>query len=777
MSAGCKGKCQRLIADNKQCGVLDGDNACVSNKCLKLNVGAGIFTGEIPAFCRPENGFTTDGPCTEDKDCDQRTHWCNRKAKFDTAISGSASMNKVFDAATSLFTLGKCQKCPDKCGTKGCRACANNEKAMLCGAATNDDKYACAKELAVDLGKATMESIKQLGECLSGNTIKLETTAGCPKNLAEIVPKDGAKTVLKMCANPFPGPAFSMGFTMADKLIGEFGDKFSWRRLEDEFSTRRLVEAPRQLGVRYFPQPPMEYRGSFGVSEPENRRDLGAFIKAGVEIGKCWKNAQCSAGVGAKFQTKFDVTPKLMGRIAAPNYADLDKTSVAMKLDIDFTVTTGVSVLASGACSYHTTHYFPPSPMPVAVACFFTACVSVFVQGMVKIGMDGTLVAGATGVHQVKFGASGALEVSMDKFFEKLNFNFDPLNPFVDCGSKPNCFMVKKPTSSWRLEAHGHMNARVAVQAGPIISLMVTPGIGSIWMTTMPWIAAEATLYGNMLYENSGGDFKISDEIFKANRLTKVNCGNATKVPAKATYSKAASTGTQGKKTKKWMTPEIPEATLKNKDTCLAMAITARAGLELSLGAVPPFLGTRDLKVVLKSAICANVGGAAGQASAYVEGMILAAKVLNPGVAAVAKGAEMMSTCMGLPESILSPTETAKKAFAKLEPACNHMIDVLFSYAPFSLNYNVKVPEYCKDIAKFYTGDTCADKVGCNAFKSPAPPALGKQAKCETIKGNDKFCGENFAYNNNAASAFCVSSKCNENSDSDKKTCCVGGLS
>ena len=53
----------------------------------------------------------------------------------------------------------------------------------------------------------------------------------------------------------------------------------------------------------------------------------------------------------------------------------------------------------------------------------------------------------------------------------------------------------------------------------------------------------------------------------------------------------------------------------------------------------------------------------------------------------------------------------------------------------------------------------------------------GTPAKCETIKNNDKFCGDNREYNPKTASALCVSSKCNENSYLDKKTCCVGELS
>ena len=53
----------------------------------------------------------------------------------------------------------------------------------------------------------------------------------------------------------------------------------------------------------------------------------------------------------------------------------------------------------------------------------------------------------------------------------------------------------------------------------------------------------------------------------------------------------------------------------------------------------------------------------------------------------------------------------------------------------------------------------------------------GTPAKCETIKNNGKFCGDYREYNPKTASAFCMSSKCNENSESDKKGCCVGALS
>ena len=145
-----------------------------------------------------------------------------------------------------------------------------------------------------------------------------------------------------------------------------------------------------------------------------------------------------------------------------------------------------------------------------------TACVAVFVQGQLTLEIEGNLLAGATAVHQIKFGAFGNVQINTKDLLSKPHINFDPRHPTRNCGDKPNCFHLDQPTSAWRVEAFGEMNAKFGVKMGPVISVMVTPGLGALWFNAFPWVAAEASMYGSMKYEQSrpgSNGHTISDDL------------------------------------------------------------------------------------------------------------------------------------------------------------------------------------------------------------------------------------------------------------------------
>jgi len=567
---------------------------------------------------------------------------------------------------------------------------------------------ATAGDLAVELTPAKYEehkkNLEKLGECLEHE----RTSSGhlvASANIAQHEQKCATGTDLQWSL--WPKPELNMCYRLQNQKLGEFGDKYTF------------------------------------TDETDVGAERGAWFTAAKKHSNCIKSKHCEAGFEAKFQTKFEIVPVIEAHASMESIFTPHKAKIELDLDIDTTVTTGISVLAEGSCSYTETKYFPRVPQPVARFCYGPACAVVFFQGMMELNIEGRLEAGATAVHQVQFGASGKFE---------LNTNTHKLTE--------NNIKIAPPRSAYRTKTYFDVHGKVSLKLGPVFTVMFTPGVGSLWASAIPWIQVEASMYGAMRHTRdyaSDTDMTISDALFDAHTVSQIQC------PASTTTA-----------------PPTTTTTAPITTTCFNAAIALRTGIEFDAGFLPKSLGaTKDeVKQTIKESICkiaalpAGLGTAAQHAapsrSVFEDGFMALMEASTSG------GRRRLA--QGVSQCVLDNTPTngrrlgtgSASVSAAIDYWCGSMVDWLFFGLPakslFTFQHH---SQSCRDV-KLFPSNECSHKVGCHA-EAPGPVLVRAQGGQEVedgtafvpeVRSNGRYypiCGHRFWDDNGGAESVCNS--------------------
>lgn len=618
---------------------------------------------------------------------------------------------------------------------------------MACGNTDFLETATCAKEEMAEkleeFAKAGLAALKKIGQCLANeakNAFDGFVQAFDPSGDCD---KEGAHFKASISVNPVG---------LSAKACWRAKDK-SRRRLEQLGNATALrnkhIWAP--IDPNWHSSAEKRRLDEQGTLTPRQRilQEIMTFaemeekFKVEESFSVCKKTGQCTAGAGVQVKSSLNLDPSISTSIVLTDLTDVNAGgTITLDVDIPVTVTTGVSMLVSAACSLTKSIPVPEVPKPVAAACFLTACVAVFIQGQIDLSVEGSIVAGATAVHELTARAGG-----------KVTFD-------LRTGANSNTVGFDTPTSAWRIEAFGEMSARVNLKIGPVLSIMITPGVGSLWLSAFPWVAAEATMYGSFLVEKEGktgsgtcgddtisGDLPwndvdgpiyncdwysigsrctqhggsyanegktanmaccscgggkkhgegISQDVFDSYKMTEISCqaqpARTATAASKSKYQKRKSPSvraTRGPATSSEDGFSISDES-SAESNCLAMALSVRAGVEFDLGLLPRTIPSKtELISMIKPMLC--------DTDVYTEGL---KKAMGP---ALGPAAGAVTKCLGIDEAVRD----------KLKPVCENLVDKAFGFLPDWNGLSVGSPSVCHDIAKFSTSDECADKVGCD---------------------------------------------------------------
>ena len=479
-----------------------------------------------------------------------------------------------------------------------------------------------------------------------------------------------------------------------------------------------------QIPRRVWPRVEMCYGKTQKLS-----RDASFCNKASVE-----NLENCAAGFEAQFNTNLEVRPKFSAVGSIDKLRGGPKAYIDVEVSLGVTWTTGVSVRAGGKCKHTEKRYLPELPQQIAIRCFFPGCVAVYIQGKAEMSLDGTLAAGATAVHHTEFEAKGNIRFGVGESNPALSYE-------SNCGNRRNCFQYPSLKSGWRAEAWGEMWGQIGVKVGPVITVMVTPGL---WASITPWISADASMYGGMKYKNSGGNLDISDEVFAKYKMKQTDC-DAVSVPIeenaynvqKPITRKSSKTNAQGQ--------QVPEDDALGSgtflvaeggpgDNCFAAALSLRAGVDMFGGLIPESMANNldAAKNYIKDRICGKAKNRRHldeAASPFDEGF---EAFTSPNSVNAFHDSELDAFNKCLQESELEITpdgQPSSRFFNPFNPRsyCRWGVDKVFQFVAPRLKTGEQ-EMYCKDF-KYYTSETCANKVGCAAdlqlFPPPNRPAPG----------------------------------------------------
>ena len=439
---------------------------------------------------------------------------------------------------------------------------------------------------------------------------------------------------------------------------------------------------------------------------------------------------KCNGGFEAQFSSKMQINPKFSATAAIDRLLRNPKMYIDVDMSLEVKWNTGLSVRAAGECKHTEKRYLPEFPEQIAIQCFFPGCVVVYIQGRADLKLDGNLVAGATAVHRTEFDVRG-----------KIRFGVGENNPDLTyssaCNNRQNCIQYPIAKSGWRAEAFGEMWGQVGVKVGPVITVMVTPGL---WASITPWVSAEASMYGGMRYANKGGDLAISDEMFNQYTISKTTCEEAVSIPlVKELYDTPATTDGQSSKTdatgqKKPQTDAKGSSNFQvmkgDEDNCFAAGFVLRAGVDLFGGLVPESLASKsqDGKNYIMDTICGKAEKKNRvlndeEPSPFDQGF---QDFLHPTESnSLIDNSELSTFNKCLKEAGLESSpdgQISSQMFRWFSPRkfCRWGVEKVFQKVSAVVK-DVGTPLYCQDYT-YFTSQSCANKVGCNADLQLFPP-------------------------------------------------------
>eukprot|EP00439_Symbiodinium_sp_Y106_P073236 s3641_g13.t1 len=217
-----------------------------------------------------------------------------------------------------------------------------------------------------------------------------------------------------------------------------------------------------------------------------------SFVKFARDFGQCMIEEVVEPYLEDEYGCRFSASPQQMTAsltctqlvlsvVASIDFKpkasiDIDTTAstATISLEGDVTGTAGVGALAGGSCTYERELFFPSAPpKPVATYCLYAVCVTVLIQGSVKLDY-----------HTVySVGGQTTLELSSE--------NLD---------QSANAAIADRVSDHWSLNAVGSMSAAISVTVGPVVTILVVLGT---FASLHPFVMAQASLFGTMKFEKA----------------------------------------------------------------------------------------------------------------------------------------------------------------------------------------------------------------------------------------------------------------------------------
>ena len=157
--------------------------------------------------------------------------------------------------------------------------------------------------------------------------------------------------------------------------------------------------------------------GELGLGPGRQLLGIGSAEEPSTSQLGCRETQYCNAGAILSVVASLDFKPKVTIDI------DTRASTATISLEGDVTGTAGVGALAGGSCSYERELFFPSAPKPVATYCLYAVCVTVLIQGSVKLAVEGELQATASAEYHTVYrvGGQATLELSSENLDQSAN--------------------------------------------------------------------------------------------------------------------------------------------------------------------------------------------------------------------------------------------------------------------------------------------------------------------------------------------------------------------
>lgn len=489
-SAGCQGECKPKLDDGVKISCDDltklSSGGCDYNQCKAGEGKCGICGAKVSSgnacsaesdcasgVCRLPTGILPtsagcNGKCVEplaDGSTLPRLQWPINGAFYD--YSECLAKNGICGVCGSQVGEGALCSASSDCGAGlCCGGLAGGRVSVNCqGTCVQESASACPSlvdlQTLKDAGKVLLDAAKSFGECLVEEILEpILDEYGC-----EFSGSPGDMTAVLSCASLDPEKARRLA---AEDNSGSWARRFGYASQD---AARAAPPAGYYLGE---PGALADGRQLLGLGSAEQPKTF--------KLG-CKESARCQGGAALNVVANVDFKPKLTIR------ADSRQGKVVVNLEGELVGTAGFGVIAAGACVMTKDYFFPQTPKPVATYCFYALCVTVFIQGSLTLEVQGSLEATASAEYHTLYKVLGeaTLDVTGDTLDQSGNADFS----------------VSKASDWWKLHAMGEMSASVSAKIGPIVTVLVVPGV---FASVIPYVMGEASLFGAMGYEQSSSD-------------------------------------------------------------------------------------------------------------------------------------------------------------------------------------------------------------------------------------------------------------------------------
>lgn len=489
-SAGCQGECKPKLDDGSKISCDDltkiTSGGCDYNQCKAGEGKCGVCGAKVPSGTAcSEQSDCASGVCRLPTGIVPTSAGCNGVCA-DPLPDGSTLPRLSWPIDGAFYDYSECAAKNGICGVCGkevgegalCSASSDCGPGLCCGGLAGgrvsvNCQGTCAKKSAAacpalfDLqtlkaaGKVLLDAAKSFGGCLVTEVLEpILDEYGC-----DFSGSPGDMTAKLSCA--------SLDLEKARRLAAEDASG-SWAR-RFGYASQEAARAAPAAGY---------YLGE-SVALPDRRQLLGLGTAGQPKTFKlgCKESAHCQGGAALSVVGSLDFKPKLTVT------ADARNGKVTVNLEGDLVGTAGFGVIAAGSCAMTKDYYFPEVPKPVATYCFYALCVTVVIQGSLTLEVRGTLEATAAAEYHTFYKVSGTatLDQTGDILDQSANAKFE----------------VTKARDWWKLSAKGQMSAAVSAKIGPVVTILLVPGV---FATVLPYVIGEASMFGAMSYEQSSAD-------------------------------------------------------------------------------------------------------------------------------------------------------------------------------------------------------------------------------------------------------------------------------
>ncbi|OLP99276.1 hypothetical protein AK812_SmicGene18174 [Symbiodinium microadriaticum] len=541
-SVGCQGSCRPKKDDGYRLPCNDPtkvtSGGCDYNQCKASEGRCGVCGRKVP----------TGTSCSQESDCASNvcrlpagvlgtSLGCNGQCA-EPLPDGSMLPRLTWPINGAFYDYSECSAGAGICGVCGSRA----GEGAKCSATAD-----CAEDLCCGGVLGGRISVNCQGTCVK------RTPSACPSlvdmsALTEVVDsfvkfaRDFGQCMIEEVVEPWLEDEYGCRFSaspqkMTASLTCTQLDPERARRLaaRDETGSwaRRFGYADARAARLYRLGP--EPFGELGLGPGRQLLGIGSAEEPSTSQLGCRETQYCNAGAILSVVASLDFKPKVTIDI------DTRASTATISLEGDVTGTAGVGALAGGSCSYERELFFPSAPKPVATYCLYAVCVTVLIQGSVKLAVEGELQATASAEYHTVYrvGGQATLELSSENLDQSANA----------------AITADRVSDHWSLNAVGSMSASISVTVGPVVTILVVPGT---FATLHPFVMAQASLFGTMKFEKASASeapegitavsWPVSSEVCtdEAQKQSLANRQFTQQRPGKETTSSGNATSGQG---------------------------------------------------------------------------------------------------------------------------------------------------------------------------------------------------------------------------------------